>query len=204
MKRIPRSREIDRAFRSLKTEVRTAFSELNKAAAKAMAKGDYSIAEALARRARETQAFLSEVEALRARWRGLRAGPIARESKSTTVQWTYYQPILKAISQLGGEATRKELEPAVLSLMVSSLTPADRDVGAGGRERWQTMIQRARRHLISEGWIEDRPGSTWTITEAGQVAATAPELGAPPAQHPAQSEGRPALLPSGKGRRGSA
>jgi len=180
MKRIPHSREIDKAFKSLKVEVETALRELNKAAGKSMAKGDYSTAETLAARGREMQTFLSEVGAMRGRWRGLRAGPNAGAPKTATPIWAYYQPILKALSQSGGEATRKEMESVVLSLMKSSLTPSDRDVGAGGRERWQTMIRRARKHLVSEGWLEGGHGKIWVITEAGQAAATGPSIRAQP------------------------
>jgi hypothetical protein len=33
------------------------------------------------------------------------------------------------------------------------------------------MIRRARKPMKAEGWIEDGPGSRWTITEVGRQAA---------------------------------
>jgi hypothetical protein len=45
------------------------------------------------------------------------------------------------------------------------------DALAGGYESWRVMIRRARKHLVAEGWIEDRTGPIWRITEAGRKAA---------------------------------
>jgi hypothetical protein len=49
---------------------------------------------------------------------------------------------------------------------------------AKGRERWKVMIQRSRRHLVSEGWIEKDLSKNWKITTAGRKAAIAGRSGA--------------------------
>ena len=151
MTRIPHTREVDRAFKSLKAEVQVVLRELNATASKAMAKGDYATAEALASKGREIQGFLTDVDALRNRWRSLRQGSKEGGSSSVTPLWAYDQPILRALSELGGAATRKELEPGVFNIMTQSQMPLDRGVGPGGRASWQTMITRARNHLVAEG-----------------------------------------------------
>lgn len=46
----------------------------------------------------------------------------------------------------------------------------------GGRERWQTMVRRARNHLVAEGW------KVRVITEAGRAAAIAPSDARSPAE----------------------
>jgi hypothetical protein len=48
---------------------------------------------------------------------------------------------------------------------------------AGGRERWQVMIRRARKHMFKEGWLSSRSNKVWEITAAGrQVAEKQGEL----------------------------
>lgn len=175
MKRIPNAREVDQALRSVRTAVKEALKELNEAAGQVMAKGDYSTAESLAAKGREIRDFQSEVDALRKRWRELRGGGGGGAGKATTTAlWAYYQPILKALTEAGGEARRGELEPTVERLMSSTLQPGDRHPMARGQERWQVMIRRAHKPLVAEGWIEDGSGAVWRITDAGRRAAEEP------------------------------
>lgn len=58
--------------------------------------------------------------------------------------------------------------------MGPSLLPGDRRAMARGRERWRIMIQRARKQLVAEGWIENRSGLSWRITDAGRRTADSP------------------------------
>jgi len=173
--RIPEAREVDGALKNVRSALRNSLKQLNKVAGVAMAKGNYTAGEALAAKGREIQAFETEVEALRDRWRQLRAGNqrSGGEKKPTTPLWQYYQPILRALCQIGGEARRQDFEPIVEGLLDKTLVEGDRAPMARGQERWQVMIRRARRHLVQEGWIEDRKGAVWQITQAGRKAATA-------------------------------
>lgn len=181
MTRIPNNRGVDRALHSLRVELRTALKGVDRTAGQIMAKGDYAGAEALAGKGREVREFTTQVEELRKRWRAVsgRGSSDGKKLSSTrTPLWTYYQPILRALRDAGGEARRTDLESLVERILAATLQPADRDQMSGGRERWKVMIHRARRHLVAEGWIEDRSGATWHITAAGRKAAEQPSTGA--------------------------
>ena len=176
MKRIPHAREVDQAIRGVRAAVMEALKGVNAAAAQVMTKGDYASAESLVAKGRELQEFQAEVDNLRMRWRELRGtgagGGGAKEP--TSPLWFYYQPILKALVEVGGEARRAEIEPAVERIMASTFRRGDRDVLARGQTRWQRMIRRARKQLIAEGWLEESSGEVWRITAAGRQSAKKP------------------------------
>jgi hypothetical protein len=172
--KVPHARGVDAALRSVEAAARRTLKGLNQAASKRMAKGDYGGTEALAAKGREIGQFQSAVEELRRRWRELCDSGDGGSKEPVTPLWAYYQPILQALVQLGGQARRTELEPQVERLMSTSLQAGDRDTLARGRERWQVMIQRARKHLVSEGWVNDGRGKVWIISEAGRQVAERP------------------------------
>lgn len=178
MKPVPKRKEVDVALKGVVQAVRGALAALNRQAGSVIAAGKYEQAMAMAEKGREIKAFNAEVEALRKRWKAVAkgspggAGPKkARNSK--TPLWQYYQPILRALDTLGGEANRADLEREVERLMADGFEVGDRDPMSGGRERWQIMILRSRKALKSEGWIEPGGGSVWRITSAGRKAAKA-------------------------------
>ena len=180
MKAIPRTKEVAQALRASELAVKEALKELNHAAGTLMAKGDYSGAEALAAKGREMQEFCARVQGLKREWKALRSGGSRKSDSShgpSTPLWGYYQPILKALVAGGGSARRAELEPDVLKLMADCFQAADEETMARGQTRWQVMIRRARKHLVGEGWIEDRAGP-WTITPAGRRVAERPAFNA--------------------------
>lgn len=173
MKKIPFETEVLRALRGAKAAVWKAVKGSNQLAGQVLAKGRYEEAEALVARARRVKEFEAELDGLRRRWREVRqvAKGRAPEQQPKTPLWAFYQPILRALLEAGGQATRRDLEPVVGRLAADQLQPGDRAPMAGGRERWQVMIQRARKHLVGEGWIEAHPGKPWRITPAGRRAA---------------------------------
>lgn len=174
MKRIPHSREVAKAMRVLKASVKTAWKGVNRAAGKFIAKGNYAAGEELAARGRKVKEFLGSIEALDREWRSLAKGAAATPGSSATgrlPQWEYYQPILQALIELGGEARKTQLEPIVERLLAGRLQASDRELMSGGRERWKVMVHRARRYLRTEGWITDAGGATWRITAEGRRAA---------------------------------
>lgn len=172
MKRIPHAREVDRLLRTLRRELKLALKGLNAVASQSMAKGDYATAESLAMKGRQLREFMAEAEALAQRWRAVRDRGPSAPMGAATAQWAYYQPVLQALVQCGGEATAKEIEPIVFRQMGSQLGDRDRGKLSGGRERWQLMMARTRKLMVAEGWLEDEKGKTWRITEAGRLAAT--------------------------------
>jgi hypothetical protein len=58
--------------------------------------------------------------------------------------------------------------------MAASFQSGDRTPLARGRERWRVMVQRARKPLLAERWIESGGGPVWRITDTGRKAADRP------------------------------
>lgn len=173
MKRIPFDKSIATGLRALQALVKKAVKSHNQLAAQVLAAGKYAETEALMRRGRELEKFGAEAEALRKRWREVRrAGAVKQaEAGPATPLWKYYQPVLRALAALGGEARRNDIEAELLRMMGSELLPADHAKLTNGDEKWQRMIRHTRKHLVAEGWIEDRGGFEWKITAAGRRAA---------------------------------
>jgi hypothetical protein len=170
MKRVPHARGVAKSLRSVRSATQKALKELNLLASQRMAKGDYGAAEALAAKGKELREFQLELAALRKRWQEV-SGSGGQAKATSTPLWTYYQPILQGLVQAGGECRRDQLETHVERLIGGSLQPGDRATMARGRERLRVMIRRARRPLVSEGWLEHGTGNFWRITEAGRKAA---------------------------------
>ena len=169
--RLPHAREVDRAFRMLRREVRTALRALNAAAGLAMSRGNYEKAESLAAKGREMQEFQVQLDGLLEHWRTLRSEGGGAGRTRALPQWAYYQPVLKALVDCGGEGSRREIESRVLAQLRGEFQAADHRRMVGGKERWQVMIHRSRRHLVAEGWLEPGSGAKWRITESGRQAA---------------------------------
>jgi len=174
MKQVPNSREVDLVLKAAVKAVKGSLKGLNEYAGHLMAKGNYDDATSLAERGKEIQVFMAEIEMLRKRWKDVRStGKRKIKKLTTTPLWEYYQPILKALVELGGKASRSKIEPIVKRFMESKFQPGDSDTMARGRIRWQVMIQRARKHLVSEDWLEAHTGSLLHITQSGRQAAKA-------------------------------
>lgn len=171
MKHVPDAKGVVKAIRAVQAAAKKSLKGLNATAAQRMAKGDYPKAEMLAAKGKEIREFQSEIETLRKRWREVCGGDDRTAKKAGTPLWLYYQPILQALAQAGGECRRSELEPRVERLMGASLQAGDRLTTVRGAERWQVMIRRARKPLIAEGWIEIGTGKIWRITPGGRRAA---------------------------------
>ena len=176
MKRVPQARGVTVALREVRAAAQRSLKGLNQAASQRMGKGDYATAEVLAAKGKEIQQFQTEVEMLRKHWREVCALDASATKNSATPLWMYYQPILQALVQAGGECRRGEVESRVEKLMGAMLQPTDRDAMARGRERWRIMVQRARKALVAEGWMEDGTFLVWRVTNAGRQAAKKPAL----------------------------
>ncbi len=80
-----------------------------------------------------------------------------------------WEPVLRAVADLGGEAT-----PAAVYARVTAacpgLTPADltEQLTSGGL-RWTNRIQWVRQDLITQGWLTSPKRGIWAITEAGRA-----------------------------------
>jgi len=174
MRRVPHARAVGKTLRAVRVAAQKALKGVNEMAGQQMAKGDYATAESLISKAKEIRLFQSDIDTVFQKWREVCATKKQKDTRgkqATTPLWQYYQPILRGLAQLDGECRRPELEERVLEIMADSFLPGDNLPMASGRERWRKMIQRARKHLVVEGWIEKNSGPIWKITEGGRRAA---------------------------------
>jgi len=182
--RVLRSFEVSSSLKALLKQVDAVLKRTNEQAANLVRRGDYADAEGWVRVGTLLGEFRKKTLAFREEWKVLcreatgKGLPIAgkpgkKTRQSTTPVWEFYQPILKALVQIGGEARRPDVEPLVFQLMGSRLMPGDLEMAGGERPHWQNSIRRARKPLIKEGWLsEDGSKGMWRITEKGKAAAT--------------------------------
>jgi hypothetical protein len=171
VKKVPNAGFVTRAIRAVRVAAKRSLKSVNVAAGKRMAKGDYAGAEALAAKGREVVQFQTEVDALQKRWKEVQGAHGNVTKGLLTPTWQYYQPVLQALVQAGGEARRQDLEPTVERLMSAILQAGDREMLPRGRERWREAIRKTHKPLVTEGWVEKKGGLTWKITDAGRKAA---------------------------------
>lgn len=176
--------EVSSSLKTLRKRLDAVLKRSNEQAANIVRRGDYADAEGWVRVGTLLGEFKKKTLALREEWKVLcreatgKGLPVAGKPKkktrqSTSPAWEFYQPILKALVQVGGEARRPDVEPLVFQLMEGRLLPGDLEVAGGGRPHWQNSIRRARKPLIKEGWLsEDGSKGMWRITEKGKAAAT--------------------------------
>src|SRR5258706_7719254 len=89
-----------------------------------------------------------------------------------TPESTFFQPILQALSDLGGAAKRSDVFSVLESSMRNVLQPIDYQTLSSESEpvRWQNSAQWARNLMVKEGLLQsDSPVGTWEITEKGRV-----------------------------------
>ena len=172
--KVPDARKVSTTLGATDKAIKACLRSVNQNAAKLMARGDYNRAQSLASSGIEIQSFRLELDALRKKWKAIGGGNEKKgEKQGATPLWAYYQPVLQALVNLGGEACRPDIEPEVEQIMKQKFQPGDHDPMSHGRNRWQVMIKRTHRHLVKEGWLESRVGKTWKITTTGRQAAKA-------------------------------
>lgn len=175
--KIPGKREVDNALRHTTREIKSALREINHQAGRLVSRGDYDGAQSLVELGKLVSQFGSEAEALHAKWRDLREDKNEAAIERTPL-WEYYQPILKALVQLGGEAYVVEVEEATKPFLAEVLKPEEMTRMTGGKLIWKRAIRRSRRHMIKEGFLESGTALRWKITDEGRRAAekAAPNL----------------------------
>jgi hypothetical protein len=159
-------KDIGRSIVALKKQLRAAVKELNLEAGKLLARGKYEGSAALVDTAKSSREFISEVEALRLRWKALKSGGGSQPSGQKTPLWEYYGLVARALIELGGEATRGEISKWISEHGTSELKPADLARTARGRVIWDRNLGRAKRAMLKEGYLE--PGNKWKLTQLGR------------------------------------
>lgn len=89
-----------------------------------------------------------------------------------TPESAFFQPILQALSDLGGAAKRSEVFTVLESSMSNVLQPIDYQTLSSDSEtvRWQNSAQWARNLMVKEGLLQsDSPVGTWEMTENGRA-----------------------------------
>jgi hypothetical protein len=151
VKRIPHAQNVAKALRSVRLATQKALKGMNQLASQRMARGDYTGAEMLASKAKGIMQFQAEVDVVHQRWREVCGSGDRGSKKSVTPLWAYYQPILKAIVHVGGEARRMDLEAHVHRLMAERLHPADHEAMPRGNEHGATKPQSSRDRRLDRG-----------------------------------------------------
>lgn len=141
---------VARALKQVATLTKATVRNVNQQAAKFVNKGDYGGAEILVGLAKSVNEFGREVEAMRARWRGLVSGASQGVGDQTAL-WEYYRPILRVLEELGGRASARDLEKRFETACVPSLKAADLATTSSGQARWKRALVRARSAMIKEG-----------------------------------------------------
>lgn len=82
----------------------------------------------------------------------------------------FYQPILKALNELGGSAKVKDVPDRLEQSMKGILKEVDYEPLKSGTTRWRNTAQWARDSMVKEGVFlkQNSPHGIWEITEAGR------------------------------------
>ena len=114
----------------------------------------------------------NERERLRALVRGERV--IARQAPvPRPVELAEYEgPIVQALADRGGRASRREIVAAVGEAMAESHGAADLEALPSGPPRWKPRLGKALTRLVRRGWIvSGRRRGEWELTERGWAKA---------------------------------
>jgi len=174
MTSIPNKRAVSQALKSTRRALKQTIKEINQSAADLAKKGTYERAEEAMSKGRELMQFREVVLGIERRWKEVCGSVDSTDKASNEVAlaaWQYYTPIARCLVALGGKASLSELEAEFIRQMDSRLRTGDHSPMAGGRERWQTMIRRARKHMVKEGWVLSKSAKVWEISSSGRQVA---------------------------------
>ncbi|MBN2356917.1 hypothetical protein JXO59_12450 [candidate division KSB1 bacterium] len=173
MGQIPHSQHVRKSITAVEKAVKGAIKAINQEAGLMLARGRYGKAEELIATAKAVAEFQSNVRTLRDGWQSLggSGGVNGKPKADVTPQWEYYKPLLQCLIRLGGEAIRKSIEVDFEKHCLHMLKPGDEAEMARGMPRWKRMIQRCRKAMIQEGFLENVKGGKWHISEQGRKIA---------------------------------
>jgi integrase len=114
-----------------------------------------------------------ERERLKALVRGERLEPESAQPPRPLESGAYDAPILRALAERGGSASRSEVLAAVGEALSARHGAADLAPLPSGPPRWQPRVGKARSRLVRMGWLEvGARGSDWRLTERGWERAS--------------------------------
>jgi len=81
---------------------------------------------------------------------------------------SYELPILRALAERDGEASRKDVRAAVFAEVAGSLSDLDREKLPSGEARWEARLDKARSKLLRSGSLRaDSPRGVWGLAPPG-------------------------------------
>lgn len=90
-----------------------------------------------------------------------------------TPEKAYYQPILKALNELGGSAKTNDVLERLEQALKGVLKGIDYETLASGTVRWRNTAQFARNMMVKDGRLKSKsPRGIWEISEAGRMSLT--------------------------------
>lgn len=91
----------------------------------------------------------------------------------------YEQPILQALADRGGRASRSEIIAALTKAMADRPSTRDLEALPSGPPRWQPRVGTVRTRLVRRGWLQTSSGRgcEWGLTECGWTRAGREESG---------------------------
>jgi len=174
MAAIPNKRAVSQALKSTRRALKQTIKELNQSAADLARKGAYERAEEAMSKGRELMHFREEIVGVEKKWKQMCGSGHSQNKASNDVAlaaWQYYAPIARSLVALGGKASLTDLEAEFIRQMEPRLRAGDHSQMAGGREHWQVLIRRARKHMVKEGWILSKNNKLWEISTSGRQVA---------------------------------
>jgi hypothetical protein len=93
----------------------------------------------------------------------------------------YEMPILQALAERGGRATRSEIIAALADAMADRHSARDLEELPSGPPRWHPRVGKVRARLVQRGWLQTGKGRgcEWELTVLGRTKGRAPESGRP-------------------------
>ncbi|HEV2455800.1 MAG TPA: winged helix-turn-helix domain-containing protein [Verrucomicrobiae bacterium] len=177
---------VSSAFDTLLEEVEAEIDFVNHVGARAFEGRSLDKAKEALERSGFITAFRDKVATLRKEWDELAAVAQREEDEETqtarrnlgrlrrgqrTPESAYYEPILRALTEMGGAGRMQDVLERLGKLMRPTLTDLDYQPLASNPEtmRWRNAAQWARYTMVKEGLLKpDSPRGLWEISSLGR------------------------------------
>ena len=97
-----------------------------------------------------------------------------KQSNAVFLKW--FEPLLSALKELGGSATRKEAYDKIIKNCDLSDEDVDKSHDKSGASKILTEIAWARQYLVFAGYIDNSIRGKWTLTDKGYSAPMSVEI----------------------------
>ena len=75
---------------------------------------------------------------------------------------------MEVIYERGGDASGRDVYPALRERMKRYLTPGEFERIGSGNDKWRKAVKSARDHLVQEGYLrDDSPRGVWALSDEG-------------------------------------